>query len=305
METPHTASGAGRHKVILLGEHAVVHGTLALGAPLDERVHVRVTRRTGGSLEIEGIDGGGVREALEQVARQAGLPTDGLAVRVDIGLEAGAGLGGSAALCVAFARAILVLEGRRGEQEAVVEMAQAGERVFHGNPSGIDAWLASSSSPALFARGAAPRHVQVGRDLNLAVLVDRTRSETSRMVRGVAERYERDREGVGRIFSQIEDLVIEAAGAIRDGRTEDLGGLMKRNHVLLGSLGVTTDGLDGLVDLSLAAGALGAKMTGGGGGGAVIALGRDRDHAAEIAAAGAGVAHRTFTVRIATDEAAP
>jgi mevalonate kinase len=304
MEERLEATGSGRHKVILLGEHAVVHGTRALGAPLDERVRVRV-RRAGGPFALTGISGERVGEALEQVALEAGAEPDGLEVAVDIGLEAGAGLGGSAALCVAFARAILALAGRGQDRGTVVELAQAGERVFHGNPSGIDAWLASSRSPVLFAREAQPQDVTVGRDLHLAVLVDHARSETSLMVRGVAERYERDREGVGRIFAQIEELVLEAADAIREGRTGDLGGLMKRNHALLGSLGVTTDGLDRLVDLSLAAGALGAKMTGGGGGGAVIALGRGQAQASAIAAAGAEVAHRTFTVRIARSEETP
>ena len=80
---------------------------------------------------------------------------------------------------------------------------------------------------------------------------------------------------------------------------------MTRNHALLDSLGVTTDGLDRLVDLSTDAGALGAKMTGGGGGGAVIALGRGQAQASAIAEAGAGVAHRTFTVRIARSEETP
>ncbi len=300
-----TASGTGRHKVILLGEHAVVHGTRALGAPLDQGVRVEVVRRPGGPFTLAGIQGEKVREALLQVARQAGVEPGGLEARVDIGLEAGAGLGGSAALCVAFARALLALEGREQVRQEVVALAQAGERVFHGNPSGIDAWLAASSSPALFARGGRPQEVQVGRDVHLAVLVDRARSETSRMVQGVAERLERDPDGIGRIFTRIEALVIEAAGAMRDGRTQDLGGHMSQNHELLGSLGVTTDGLDRLVDLSMAAGALGAKMTGGGGGGAVIALARGREQAHAIAAAGAGEAHRTFTVRIASSRGAP
>jgi mevalonate kinase len=299
MENGPTASATGRHKVILLGEHAVVHGTRALGAPLDEHVRVELVRRAGRPFTLAGIEGDGIRDALEQVARQAGAEPGGLEVRVRIGLEAGAGLGGSAALCVAFARAILALEGREAGKDAVVELAQAGERVFHGNPSGIDAWLAASSSPALFARGSRPQAVQVGRELHLAVLVDHARSDTSLMVRGVAERYERDRDGVGRLFAGIESLVLEAAEAVGNGRLEDLGRLMKENHVLLGSLGVTTEGLDRLVDLSMGAGALGAKMTGSGGGGAVIALARERAQAESIVRAGGQEAHSAFTVRIA------
>ena len=296
------ASGTGRHKVILLGEHAVVHGTKALGTPLDGQVRVEIDRQAGRPFTLAGIEGDTVEQALEQVVRQAGLEPDGLGVRVEIGLEAGAGLGGSSALCVALARSILALEGRAEDRQTVVELAQAGERVFHGNPSGIDAWLAASSTPALFARDVTPRDVRVGRDLHLAILVDRARSATSRMVQEVAERYEHDPEGVGRLFSQIEDLVLEGAEAVRTGRVEELGGLMSQNHALLGTLGVTTAALDRLVDLAREAGALGAKMTGGGGGGAVIALAADRARAEAVIRAVGEQAHRAFTARIAASE---
>ena len=107
------------------------------------------------------------------------------------------------------------------------------------------------------------------------------------------------------LFSQIEALVLEGAEAVRTGRMEDLGGLMKQNHALLGSLGVTTAALDRLVDTSMDAGALGAKMTGGGGGGAVIALAGDRASAEAVARNGEAQAHRVFTARIAASERKP
>ncbi|HWO11384.1 MAG TPA: hypothetical protein VNN80_17945, partial [Polyangiaceae bacterium] len=51
-----------------------------------------------------------------------------------------------------------------------------------------------------------------------------------------------------------------------------LGALMDRNHRLLGELRVSTPALDAACDAARAAGALGAKLTGGGGGGCVVAL---------------------------------
>ncbi|MBW2262363.1 MAG: mevalonate kinase [Deltaproteobacteria bacterium] len=300
MSDTHTASGSGRHKVILLGEHAVVHGTRALGAPLDGEVVVEVVRGTVSSLQLSGAGGEQVPEALARMARQAGVQSEGLEVRVKTGLEAGAGLGGSAALCVAFARAILSLTDRGQEKEAVVELAQEGERVFHGNPSGIDAWLAASTSPALFSRREVPRDVEVAENLHLAILVDEARADTSSMVQNVARLHESDRERVGAIFADIEALVIEAAEAIRTGARRELGRLMTANHALLGSLGVTTDGLDHLRDRALEAGALGAKMTGGGGGGAVIALAQDGAGAERVVRKASGAARLAFTAVVAT-----
>ena len=51
-----------------------------------------------------------------------------------------------------------------------------------------------------------------------------------------------------------------------------LGQLMSHNHSLLQRLGVSCAELDHLVAAALAAGALGAKLSGGGGGGCMVAL---------------------------------
>lgn len=276
META-TFTGRGRHKVIVLGEHAVVYGHPALGAPLDEGVSVSV-RTTGRSSGIEPIgvtDPDRLGEALGRMAARAGFGGSGLEVRVESGLPAGAGLGGSAALCVAFARALLGIAGRREDDDLVIDIAGEGERVFHSNPSGIDAWLASSDTPALFTRGQRPRPLDVHEDLHLAILVDEEISDTARMVQGVAARRASDPEGIEAILERIHELVLGGAEAIRSGDRAALGNHMTTNHDLLAKLGVTTQGLDRLRDLALARGALGAKMTGGGGGGAVIALVED------------------------------
>ena len=70
-------------------------------------------------------------------------------------------------------------------------------------------------------------------------------------------------------------------------------------HGLLGEIGVSTPTLDSLVDAATAAGARGAKLTGGGLGGCVLALADDDDSAEELAEAlrKAG-APRTWTTEV-------
>ena len=53
-----------------------------------------------------------------------------------------------------------------------------------------------------------------------------------------------------------------------------LASILNFNHAVLSSLGVSSKRLDVLVESTLKAGCLGAKMTGGGGGGCIIALPR-------------------------------
>lgn len=278
------ASGSGRHKIILLGEHAVVHGHPALGTPLREEIRVEVRRTRAAGIRVKGLDDPGVAQALGRIALGAGLGEGGLAVEVRSVLPAGAGLGGSAALCVAFARAALALAGLGEDPGRVHALAQEGEKVFHGNPSGIDAWLAATDAPAIFRKGAMPERIEVADEIDLAVIVDETRAATSAMVAMVAARVEERPGETTAILDEIGSLVLEGADAVRDGRRADLGRIMARNHALLGALGVSTPALDAICEGAIRAGALGAKLTGAGGGGAVVALCRDAASARRVAA---------------------
>jgi mevalonate kinase len=299
MDGAPSATGAGRHKVILLGEHAVVHGHPALGAPLGQVVEV--TLAPGGSPGIE-VEGPGRPEplvrAFERMASAAGLAPRSMHVTIRGTVATGAGLGSSAALCVGFARAALALSGEAPEPARVHEIAQAGERVFHGNPSGIDAWLAASSGPALFSRQEPPRAVPLRADLHLAVLVDEVHSSTAEMVARVARRLEEDPGGTGDVFRKIGRIVLAGAAAAEAGDTAALGRLMGENHSLLRELGVSTQGLDALVEAAMQAGALGAKMTGGGGGGAAIALCAGEREARRVTGRVAGRTRLAFATRI-------
>ncbi len=140
----HAASACG--KVILLGEHAVVHGVTALAAGIDRgaraeaswseergyRLHVR---DAASSWEIR--DDSELMRAYRELLAAAGVER-GVQVAAEVGVPTHAGLGSSACLGVAIARAVLSLDGDAVDHAAVERVATAWERVFHGNPSGID-----------------------------------------------------------------------------------------------------------------------------------------------------------------------
>ena len=89
---------------------------------------------------------------------------------------------------------------------------------------------------------------------------------------GVARLGERRPEWFQELLLDATGLVVEAEGALRTSDWVALGRVMSRNHALLQSIEVSTPALDWLVDSAIAAGAYGAKLTGGGLGGAAIAL---------------------------------
>ncbi len=97
------------------------------------------------------------------------------------------------------------------------------------------------------------------------------------------------------VVSEIQ-RVRDAVAALQEERFDDLGVLFTSSHVSLrDDFEVSCAELDTAVEAALAAGALGARMTGGGFGGSAIALVRAESVAAVIAAVEVTFAERGFT----------
>jgi len=97
--------------------------------------------------------------------------------------------------------------------------------------------------------------------------------------------WERERSRYEALFDAIGALVYDARWAIERADLTQLGLLMNQNHAYLQQLDVSSPALDALCEAARAAGALGAKMSGGGRGGNMIALARDATHAEQLAQA--------------------
>ena len=79
--------------------------------------------------------------------------------------------------------------------------------------------------------------------------------------------------------------VLDTVALLRAGRVRDTGPLLTASHASMrDDFEITVPEVDTAVEAALAAGAYGARMTGGGFGGCVLAL-VDTDAAAEVAAA--------------------
>jgi mevalonate kinase len=272
------ATGRAHGKLILLGEHAVVHGTPALVAGIE--LGVEATLRLGGEgqrmtlLErgcVARSDGDELGRALRALLQEGGAP-DALELSVKGDLPPGMGLGFSAAAAVAIARA--VENHLRGEaaDERVLARATAWERVFHGNPSGVDVAAAMRGGCTRFTRAEGTRPVPLRHALTVAVGLTGTASSTREMVEAVAELKRRTPEVADRCIDGIATLVDNAISACEAGDAVALGELLNLNQMLLAGLMVSTSTIEDMVAIARDAGALGAKLTGAGGGGAVFAL---------------------------------
>jgi len=267
-------------KVILFGEHAVVHGRMAIAAALDRGARASATR--GSDVSVLELEPWGRRSRVDdrddEVSRAyaALLETLGakepISARVEVDVPGGAGLGCSAAIGVAIARAVASVLGRTLDDETAATCANAWEGVFHGNPSGVDVAVASRGGVLAFRRGETPRTIIPGAPMEIAIASTGEPCSTRAMVEQVARQLARRPAVVERTFDGIDTLAIKGVSAIESARWYEVGRMMDLNHALLASLMVSTEALERACNVARAAGAAGAKLTGGGGGGCAIAL---------------------------------
>jgi mevalonate kinase len=282
--------GFGRGKVILFGEHAVVHGYPAIAAGIERGVHAEaresdrdLLRIAPWDLELEPDP-----DAEEPLQRAFAVVLEAYGARPPVEVEAraelpaGAGLGCSAAIGVAVLDAIDEALNQRRSREALGKAALAWEKVFHGNPSGVDNTMSAVGGIALFRRGEALEPLRANRPLHLAIGHSGESSSTKEMVASVRRQLEQDPQRVTQTFEGVETLVRNAKLAIEAGDLVALGQLLDLNHTLLSSLMLCTTKLDSMCQAAREAGALGAKMTGAGGGGCMLALAPKREEAERL-----------------------
>jgi len=294
-------------KLILLGEHAVVYGIPALAVGIERGVRAesrvlergartRLTVRTWG-VDVHDDDPRDLGRALRAVVEASG---DRSPVSIDavVELPPGGGLGCSAALGVAVARAI----DPRADVKTITDRVMAWESVFHGNASGIDAAVAARGGCLAFTRGAPIDPVSVSEPLTVCIGHSGVASSTRSMVEAVARLRARRPEVVEKSFEGIRALVRNARLAVEAGDHFALGRLMDLNQMLLSGLFVSTPEIETMCAVARDQGALGAKLTGGGGGGCVVALVDGSATAEKVLTQWRAAGFDGFETRVANEE---
>jgi mevalonate kinase len=270
------STGQASGKVILLGEHAVVYGEPAIASALGKGCEVEITPARGDVphllldtriLRVDDADHA-VCRAVRVALDAAGLDRSKLDVAIRFDLPVGAGLGSSAALAVALVRAAF----SSVDEATLVHVSHEIEKVFHGNPSGLDAKLAISGSLGVYTKADGLAPLVPKTPLKLVIADTGVPRSTQTQVENVGKRREKFGKPIERIIEAIGELVRQGAQAITSGDLARLGELMDVNQGLLSALSVSSPEIEALVGAARRAGALGAKLTGAGGGGCIIAL---------------------------------
>lgn len=277
-----TGSAAG--KLLLFGEHAALQGYPAVGVALDRRVRVALTaaarrRFTFQGVQVDNDESAAFARWLDDTYAETLRGPYDVAITSDLPISRG--LGSSAALCGAIARAVGV-----ADLSTAWALAHRFEHFFHGTPSGVDTGLAIYERPLAFRFEGVAR-VPVARSVSLpaAYLVIGTSPRVSvardliAMVQATARRPR------GRAVIEELGAISGTVAAARSLSVSELGAYADRAMALLTELDLATETLQTALDAGRAAGALGGKLSGAGGGGAFYLVCRGADEAARVCAA--------------------
>jgi mevalonate kinase len=306
-----TIEGQASGKLILIGEHAVVHGQPAIAVPF---TRLQVTANVGpfdGPLSIDcGIYKGPLENVPEllkgwsmcvfETLKRLGSPMQGLVIRISSTIPLGRGLGSSAAVAAATVRSLFAYHGKTATHKELMDLVNISEVYAHGSPSGIDSEAVTSEKPIWFKKGEQPESITIGHPVQLVVADSGQVGDTYGAVQGVQERLLSAPEMVKASLNHIGHLAKEARHALSSGSISLLGNVINEAQNELRNIGVSNGVLNHLISAAQHAGALGAKLTGSGRGGCIFALAEDRLHAKRIKTklyeAGARAVWR-FTIR--------
>jgi len=280
--------GSGFGKVILFGEHFVVHGVPGIVSAIDLTADAEV-KKIGDGITIKDERRGAKgytekkgtqqKESIQRMLKTMGIDLEKAFLEIWLGgnLPGFSGVGASAASSVAIARAIAEELEMNLSDERINEIAYEAEKAYAGTPSGIDNSAATYGGLIWFRRNLSggPNTIErlnIRQPVEIVIGNTRVVADTKEMVAGVAERKKENPEKYDPLFNQAEWLALEARKALEDYDLRKVGRLMSENHGLLQEIEVSCKELDYLINLAREQGAFGAKLTGGGGGGCMVAL---------------------------------
>ena len=282
-------------KIILIGEHSVVHNEPAIAIPFTSANAEVTIQKVDGESTIDSIyHNGKIKDAphtihnliepLTAVCAYFDRSTEGLHITVKSDIPAERGMGSSAAVATALVRALFNLFDGKLTDELLNQFVSVSEKIAHGNPSGLDAKVVRSEQSVYFIRDQETEFFTVNLPGYLVIADTGDEGETGAAVRAVGELIKNPL-SQGRIWVQeLGKMTKKARHFIEKKDLKSLGEILDRAQHNLRQLKVSNTKLDTLVDVAKANGALGAKLTGGGRGGCMIVLVESEEQADEMSA---------------------
>lgn len=265
--------GRSHSKIILMGEHSVVYGYSAIALPLLGIEAICRIEPASQMLQFDFEDS--LSTAVYTALSSLGQLEAKISYNIDSQVPQKRGIGSSAAVSIAAIRAVYDYFDEFLPIEKLEKLVHQAEKIAHSKPSGLDAKTCLSDTPIKFSRDRGFESLDVVLDAYLVIADSGIQGHTREAVEKVAQFEEANRPHLAILGSLAEQT--EAAIKLQDRR--EVGRFMYLAHEELRAIGVSLTFVDELVQVARAAGALGAKMSGGGLGGCVIALAANLEEA--------------------------
>ena len=275
-------------KIILFGEHFVVHGTPAILAAIDKRVTVTSAFTDNNTIKVNSQLGTievPISSSYKEVKSEfrpfvflankminSNQNVSGLEITIDSDIPIGVGLGSSSACCVAATTSISGLFKELSSEESLSMSIEAEKTIFP-DTSGADCTVCTYGGMIEYP---SIEKIDNTFDLNLLIANSMIPHNTKNSVEKVNKFKENDEERFSQLCDLETKLIDEVITAMKNNNATTFGLKMSENQKYLEEIQVSNDMLRGMID-SLKEISLGAKITGAGDGGCIIALVEDEN----------------------------
>jgi len=281
-------------KIILFGEHFVVHGTKAILAAIDKMVTVTTTFTENKTIKVNSELGTlevPISSSYEEAKSEfrpfiflankminSNQNVSGLEVTIDSDIPIGVGLGSSSACCVAAAASICGLFKELSSEE-ILNLSIEAEKTIFPDTSGADCTVCTYGGMIEYSRESPYHDTSIKKidntfDLNLIIANSMIPHNTKNSVEKVNKFKENDEERFSELCDLETKLIDEVIIAMKNNDATALGLKMSENQKYLEEIQVSNDTLRDMIS-SLKEISLGTKITGAGDGGCIIALVND------------------------------
>ena len=278
-------------KIILFGEHFVVHGTPAILAAINKRVTVTSTFTENKTLKINSQLGtlevpisSSHEEAKSEFRPFVYLANEmissnqnvnGLEITINSDIPIGVGLGSSSACCVAATASISGLFKELSSEENL-KMSIEAEKTIFPDTSGADCTVCTYGGIIEYDKINGSEKNTDTSNLNLLIVNSMIPHSTKRSVEKVSKFKESNEDRFSQLCVSETKLIGEVNLALKNKDLITLGLKMSENQKYLEEIQVSNDTLHDMIS-SLKEISLGAKITGAGDGGCIIALVEDEN----------------------------